>query len=89
VPAAGAAVAVPAERGSAATLDGPDDFMLQPGDTGAAAIEEASDIGMEDIGHLQGGPAHEAAGSRSAAMAAGRLSSGLGATRSFRVERCR
>jgi hypothetical protein len=37
-----AAVTVPAERRRSAALDGPHDFMLRPGDAGAASLDKAS-----------------------------------------------
>jgi len=85
MPAAGAAVAVSAEHGGAAALNGPDDFLLRPGDTGAAALQKAAPAGTEDVGHLQGGLGHDT----TAAAANGRASNGLGAARSTRVERWR
>ncbi len=53
LPAAGAAVAVSAERRRAAALDGPHDLVLRPGDASAAALDEAAGPGAEDVGHLQ------------------------------------
>ena len=66
--AVGAAVAMAAERGGPAALDGPHDLMLRPGDARAAAFDEAPAVGAEDVGHLQRGPAHDAAGSPSLAQ---------------------
>jgi hypothetical protein len=42
--ATGALVAMFAEQGGPAALDGPHDLMLRPGDTGAAAFEETAGI---------------------------------------------
>ena len=46
------AIEVPAERGRAAALDGPNHLVLRPGDAGAAMLDEASGPGAEDVGHL-------------------------------------
>ena len=85
VAATGAAIAMPAERSGTAPLDGPHDFPLRPGDAGAAAREEASAVGTENIGHLQGGPVHNAADP--AAVSFGNASSGLVGACRCRLER--
>ena len=82
-----AMVAVTAERRRAAAFDGAHDFMLRPGNARAAALDEASRVGSEDIGHLQRGLAHDAAGSSALAPGAASLSSGFGAERRRRVAR--
>ena len=87
--APGAAVAVSAERRRAAALDSPHDFVLRPGHAGAAALDKASGPGAENIGHLQGGPAHDAAGSRPGAVSDSSVSSGFGAARNLRVDTSR
>ena len=61
--------------------------VLRPGDTRPAAFDEARAVGAEDVGHLQGGPVHDSAGSSSPARRI--VSSGLGATFKARVERWR
>src|ERR1019366_2698875 len=88
VSATGAAVAVFAERGGAATLDSPDDFMLRPGDAGAAALDEASGPGTENVGHLQGGPIHFSRGSPAASTTSCSASSGLAGACRGSLERC-
>ena len=64
VSAADAAVAMAAERRRAAALDSADDLVLRPGRCVAAALDEASGPDAEDVGHLQGGAAHEPTRSR-------------------------
>src|ERR1035438_7941958 len=53
------AVAVFAERGGAAELDGAQDLMQRPADAGTASLEEAAGVGTKDIGHFQRGAVAE------------------------------
>ena len=55
IPAAGTLIAVPAECGGAATLDGRQDLAMLGGQPGAAAIDEFLSRHADEIGHLQGG----------------------------------
>ncbi len=58
IPAAGTLIAVPAERGGAATLDGRQDLAVLGGQLGAAAFDESLPRHADEIGHLQGWPVH-------------------------------
>ncbi len=58
IPAAGTLIAVPAERGRAATLDGRQDLAVLGGQLGAAAFDESLPRHADEIGHLQGWPVH-------------------------------
>ena len=86
--AAGAAIAMDAERCRAAALDSPDHFQLRPGNARPAAVEKAADPGAKDVGHLQYRPANSAVGSGADGRGGSRVSSGFGADRNRRVERC-
>src|SRR5665811_792611 len=54
VAAAEALVAMAAERGGTAALDGAHDLVLQPCQMPTGALEELGAGGAEDVGHLQG-----------------------------------
>jgi hypothetical protein len=58
IPAAGTRIAMPAERGGAATLDGRQDLAMLGGQPGAAAFNESLPRHADEIGHLQGWPVH-------------------------------
>jgi hypothetical protein len=58
IPAAGTLIAMPAERGGAATLDGRQDLAVLGGQPGAAAFDEFLPCHADEIGHLQGWPVH-------------------------------
>ena len=58
MPAANASIAVSAERGRAASLDGPKHFQLSPGQRIAIAFNEFVSRPADDIGHLPGWPGH-------------------------------
>jgi len=89
LPAFRATVAVFAEGCRAAALNGPHDLVLRPGEVGASALDVAARPGAEDIGHLQRRRTHDTAGSLPGKLASANVSSGLGASRNFRVTRCR
>src|SRR5579872_2826938 len=56
--AANALVAMSAERGSAATFDGPKHFELCPRQRTAIAFDEPASCPADDVGHLPGRPCH-------------------------------
>ena len=58
IPAAGTLIAMPAERGGAATLDGRQDLAVLGGQPGATAFDESLPCHADEIGHLQGWPVH-------------------------------
>ncbi len=58
IAAANASIAVAAQRGGAATLDGAQDLPLGPRQPGPTAFEQAFALGANDIGHLEGRPIH-------------------------------
>jgi len=58
IPAAGTLIAVPAERGGAATLDGRQNLAVLGGQPGVAAFDEFLPRHADEIGHLQGWPVH-------------------------------
>src|ERR1035438_9685651 len=49
---------MPAQCGGATPRDGQQHFDVFPADPLAASLEEASSCGADEIGHLQGRPAH-------------------------------
>src|ERR1035438_5426184 len=57
--AAGATVAMPAQRGGAAARNGQQHFSVLPVDPLAAVFEESLSSTANDVGHLQKRPAHE------------------------------
>jgi len=63
VSATRAAVAVFAERGGTAALDGPHHLVLRPGEAGMAALDKTPAPGTQDVGHFQNRPAHDRSGS--------------------------
>src|ERR1035437_438628 len=58
MPALGALVAMTAQGGGAATLDGVQRFDMRPVQPAPVALEETVAPGANDIGHLDGWPAH-------------------------------
>src|ERR1039457_5221617 len=58
MPAASALIQMPATCGGATPRDGQQHFDVFPADSLAASLEEASSCGADEIGHLQGRPAH-------------------------------
>lgn len=58
MPAAGALIEMPAERGGAAPLDGEQHFDMLPGEPLAAPFDECISRGTDEIGHLERRPAH-------------------------------
>jgi hypothetical protein len=58
MPTANALIAVPSERGRAASLDRPKHFELSPGQRTAIAFDEFVSCPADDIGHLPGWSRH-------------------------------
>jgi hypothetical protein len=58
IPAAGAAVAMPAQGGGAAALDGGQHFEMTPADPPPAAFHKLRSRYPDEIGHLQRRPIH-------------------------------
>jgi hypothetical protein len=58
IPTAGTLIAVPAERGGAATLDGRQHFEMLAGDPATTRFDEFLPRPADEIGHLQGWPIH-------------------------------
>ena len=58
MPAASALIQMPAQCGGATPCDGQQHFDMLPADPLAASLEEGSSRGADEIGHLQGRPAH-------------------------------
>jgi hypothetical protein len=58
IPAAGTLIAVPAERGGAATLNGRQDLAVLGGQPRATTFDESLPCHADEIGHLQGWPVH-------------------------------
>src|SRR5713226_10010802 len=56
--AAGALIEMPAECGGPTPRDGQQHFAVLPADPLAVSFEESSSRGADEIGHLQGRPAH-------------------------------
>jgi hypothetical protein len=71
IPAAGTLIAMPAERGGAATLDGRQDLAVLGGQPGAAAFDEFLPRQADEIGHLQGWPVHLGVSGRLVFLAGG------------------
>ncbi len=95
MPARVTPIEMAAEGGGATAGDRPEDGSLLHGQP-RMLLEEGVTLRVEDIGHLDGGPAHGAAGFRSSRdrwRTTGRgtcsCSSGLGAACRCRRERCR
>ena len=57
-PAAGALIEMPTECGGATPRDGQQPFDMLLGDPLAVSFEEGSSRGADEIGHLEGRPAH-------------------------------
>src|SRR3984893_14710944 len=58
MPAASALIQMPAQCGGAPPRNGPQHFDVLPGDPLTASLEERSSRSADEIGHLQGRPAH-------------------------------
>src|SRR5664280_28158 len=58
MPALGALVAMTAQGGGAATLDGVQRFDMRPVQPAPVALEETVAPGANDVGHLYGWPVH-------------------------------
>src|ERR1700735_5801619 len=58
MPAASALIQMPAQCGGATPRDGQQHFDMLPADPLAASLDECSSCGADEIGHLQGRPAH-------------------------------
>src|ERR1700687_3007601 len=58
MPAASALIQMPAQCGGATPRDGQQHFDMLPADPLAASLEEGNSRGADEIGHLQGRPAH-------------------------------
>ncbi len=58
MPAAGALVEMPAQCGGATPRNGQQHFDVLPVDPLAASFEESSSRDADEIGHLEGRPAH-------------------------------
>jgi len=58
MPAAGALIKMPTECGGATARDGQQHFDMLPGDPPAVSFEEGRSRGADEIGHLEGRPAH-------------------------------
>ena len=58
MPAGGARIDVPTQRGRAAALDGGQHFQVQPVEPGAVSVNEAPPCGADQSGHLQRWPYH-------------------------------
>ena len=88
VAAAGAAVAMPAQSGGAATHDGGQHLLMLPVDPSAAALDEALPGVANDVGHLQRRPAYTLR-IASPGVASCSMSSGLAVALKCFFERCR
>ncbi len=84
----GTAIAMAAERGSAAACDREQDLLMLPGDPAATAFHEGGTGTANNIGHLQRRPVY---GLRIGSPGVGRVSasSGLAVALRCRCERCR
>ena len=58
MPAAGALIDMTAERGGTTAPNGPQHFDVLPTEPAAIPFDEGSAPGADEIGHLQGRPAH-------------------------------
>ena len=87
--ASGAMVAMAAKRRRTAARDGAHDLQLRPCDMRLVALDETVAGCAKDVGRLQGGPVHDATGSRPSAASDSSVSSGFGAARNFRVDTSR
>ncbi len=58
MPAAGALIEMPAECGGATPPNGQQHFDMLPADPLAVSFDEGSSRGADEIGHLEGRPAH-------------------------------
>jgi hypothetical protein len=56
--AAGAGIAMTAQRCGAAAQDGPKRFELLKAKAGSIPIQKAIALHAKDVGHLEGGPSH-------------------------------
>jgi len=57
--AAGAAIAMPTQRGGAATRDGQQHLLMLPVDPPAAVFDKCLSSTANNVGHLHQRPAHE------------------------------
>src|ERR1700688_600876 len=58
MPAASALIQMPAQCGGATPRDGPQHFNVFPADPRAASLDKGISRDADEIGHLQGRPAH-------------------------------
>src|SRR5260370_38212677 len=58
IPAAGALIEMTAECGGATARNGQQYFAVLPAEPLAISFDEGSSRGADEIGHLEGGPAH-------------------------------
>ena len=58
MPAAGALIEMAAEKGGATPRNGQQHFDMLPADPLAVSFDESSSRGADEIGHLEGRPAH-------------------------------
>ncbi len=58
MPAAGALIEMPTEGGGVTPRDGQQHFDMLPADPLAVSFEEGSSRSADEIGHLEGWPAH-------------------------------
>ncbi len=58
MPAVSALIEMPAECGGATVPNGPQDFEMLPAEPAAVSFDECSSCSADEIGHLQGWPAH-------------------------------
>src|SRR5271169_4149193 len=58
MPAVGALVKMPAQCGGATPPNGQQHFNVLPTEPAAVSFEESSSRGADEIGHLEGRPAH-------------------------------